>query len=185
MHGDYTLLMSLALDGEATPAEESRLQEHLRTCTACAAIWDRWQILDRRLATAPLVAPPADLVAKVMAQVDERELRRRRARWFGSGLLVSWLGVILLGLAVTATLVILGTRYPQLVRTALAGAFEVIDGIGWLLIGLTTCASNLGAPAIAASVGLLATLTCILGMLWLWIMGHNRTRAAGPFSAAN
>lgn len=183
MHADYTLLMSLVLDGEATHAEEGRMREHLRACGACAGTWARWQAMDRRLAAAPFVAPSVDLVDRVMAQVEARELRRRRVRWMGSGLLVGWLGVALVGLAVIAALIILGTRHPNEARSVFSAALQLFNGASWLLIGLVTFVGRLGAPAVAAGAGLLATLTCVLGMLWLWVIGRSHTWRAQPIPA--
>jgi anti-sigma factor RsiW len=173
MHAEYTLLMSLALDGEVSAAETHRLREHVRTCSDCAAIWERWQAMDRRLTAAPLVAPPVDLVDKVAARLEARELRRRRARWIGSGLMASWLAVVLLGLAAIAVLVIWGTRHPAEASTVLVGSLRLVDGVSWLLISLAAHIGNLGAPTVAAGVGLMAILTCVLGMLWLWVMGRS------------
>ncbi len=174
MHAEYTLLMSLTLDGETTAAESHRLQEHLRACGGCAALWERWQAMDRRLAAAPLVTPPADLVDKVAARLEAHELRRRRARWLGSGLLASWLAVVLFGLAAVAILTIWGTRHPAEARMALVGTLRLVDGVSWLLIGLVTRVGELGAPTVAAGFGMVATLTCALGMLWLWVMGRSQ-----------
>jgi predicted anti-sigma-YlaC factor YlaD len=174
MHAEYTLLMSVALDGQATDAETHRLREHLRSCADCAALWERWQVMDRRLAAAPLVAPPEDLVDKVAARLEAHELRRRRARWLGSGLLASWLAVLLFGLAAAATLTIWGARHPAEVRMALVEMLRLVDGVSWLLIGLVTRVGRLGAPTVAAGFGMVATLTCALGMLWLWVMGRSQ-----------
>ena len=52
-----------------------------------------------------------------------------------------------------------------------SGALQFVNSVSWLLIGLVTFLRGLGAPAIAAGVGVWATLTCMLGMAWLWVMG--------------
>lgn len=174
MHDEYTLLMSLALDEEATAAETHRLREHLRACGECAALWERWQALDRRLSVAPLAAPPAHLAAKVAARLEAHELRRRQAWRFGSGLLASWLTVVALGVAAVALLVIWGTHYPAAARAALAGPLRLVEGISWLVVSLLVWVGRLGAPTVAAGFGIVATLTCALGMLWLWVMGRSQ-----------
>lgn len=173
MHAEYTLMMSLTLDGEVTAAETHRLREHLRMCDECAAIWERWQAMHRRFVAAPSVAPPADLVEKVAARLEAHELRRRRVRWISSGLLVSWLAVVLLGLMALAVLAIWVTRYPGDARTALVGVLRLVDAASWVLVSVATQVGNLGVPAVAAGFGLVALLTCALGMLWLWVMGRS------------
>ncbi len=69
-------LMSLKVD--ATPSagsgqglaeiDEWRLRRHLDTCADCAEQWASLRLLVEELETAPVVAPPADFVARVMAR---------------------------------------------------------------------------------------------------------------------
>ena len=81
MHEDMTLLMSLTLDGEATPAEEARLQAHLAMCPTCAATWEDWRAADRLFAKAPIVAPSPDLLAGLAVRLEMVDARRQRTRW--------------------------------------------------------------------------------------------------------
>lgn len=182
MHADYTLLMSLALDDEATAAETHRLQEHLRGCGECAALWERWQALDHRFSVAPAAAPPADLAVRVAARLEAHELRRRDMHRFGSGLLAGWLAVVVLGVVAGALLTIWGAHHPAEARLALAGSLKLVEGASWLVFSLLVWAGRLGAPTVAAGFGIVATLTCALGMLWLWVVGHSQNwlRQAAP-----
>ena len=86
MHSDYTMLMSVALDDEATPDELQRLREHVRTCAACAGIWERWQVVDRRFDAAPLMTPAPNFADTVMARIEARSLQRRQTRRYATGL---------------------------------------------------------------------------------------------------
>ena len=86
MHSDYTMLMSVALDDEATPDELQRLREHVRTCAACAGIWERWQVVDRRFDAAPLMTPAPNFADAVMARIEARSLQRRQTRRYATGL---------------------------------------------------------------------------------------------------
>jgi anti-sigma factor RsiW len=184
MHNDYTLLMSMMLDGEATAAEESAVREHLRMCGSCAAIWERWQAVDRRLAAAPLLAPAADLTDRVMARVQAQELRRRRLRWLGSGLFGMWLTISLVGLLTIGGLTYWSIQHPHAVSQAFFAVLQVVDGLSWIALDLWRFLSRLGAPTLAAGVGLLALLTCAFAMLWLWVMGRGRSALSYPMSAA-
>jgi len=183
MHADYTMLMSVVLDGEATPDEMQRLREHLRACAACAGVWERWQAVDRRLDAAPLVSPALTFTENVMARIEAQSLKRRRARWLGSGLFMTWLAGSLLGLAVIGALVYWGSQYPGQASGAFFAALKGVDSATWILLGLLRFMGGVGAPALAAGVGLLATLTCLLGMLWLWVVGHGHTLTTEPVSA--
>lgn len=170
MHTKFTQLMSLVLDKEASPDEAHCLQEHLRDCPACAQVWVRWQTLDRRLSAAPQVAPAVSLVSLVSARLAERELRRRRTWWVGSGLLLTWLlvfVVVLAGVVLASNWV---TGRPQLVADLLSGLANFFSGAIWLL---RAAARFLGAPRLAAGAGLFTMLTCGLAVMWLWLMERS------------
>jgi hypothetical protein len=61
VHERFTSLMSLDLDGVATPAEQMELARHLNEGLACALIWEQWKAIDRLLSKMPCVAPKRDL----------------------------------------------------------------------------------------------------------------------------
>ena len=177
MHSDYTLLMSAALDDETTPDEMQRLREHLRTCVGCAGIWERWQAVDRRLDAAPQVAPASDFTAAVMARVEAQALKQKRTRRLGSGLIVTLLLASLLGLAAFGGLLYWGAQNPNQISGVF---FAIMKGAGmgvWILLGMLRFLGGIGAPTLAAGIGLLATATCLFSMLWLWVIGrgHNLT----------
>jgi predicted anti-sigma-YlaC factor YlaD len=70
MHHNYTMLMSRALDREASPDEEHLLSEHLEACPDCAAIWKQWQSLHKVLLAAPMLTPPQSCADAVLARLD-------------------------------------------------------------------------------------------------------------------
>src|SRR5512139_136178 len=94
-HTDFTMLMSLVLDDEATAAEAARLREHLAGCDMCARTWQRWQELDRRFTLAPVQPAPIDFAASVAARLDERMTEQVRRRWLMAGLALSWIVAML------------------------------------------------------------------------------------------
>lgn len=173
MHTEYTFLMSLALDGEASVTEMAQLHGHLRNCATCADIWARWQAVDRRLAAASPALPTVDLAAQVTARVEAYELRRRRSRWLGSGFLLSWIGVVLGCAAIIAVGIGWAQTHPDLPAAVFSALKQLIGVVGWFLGGLEAFARSLGAPTLALGFGLLASVTCLLGMAWLWLMGRS------------
>ena len=182
MHADYSLLMSVALDDEATPDELLRLREHMRVCSACADVWERWQAVDRRLDAAPFVTPALTFTANVMARI-EAQSRKRRARWLGSGLFAAWLVGSLLGLAVIGALVYWGSQNPGQVSEVFFAALKGVGSATWILLAFLRLMGGVGAPTLAAGVGLLATLTCLLGMLWLQVVSRDHAPIAETVSA--
>lgn len=184
MHQEYTMLMSLVLDGEATSAEMRRLQEHLRSCADCAATYGRWQALHGRLAAAPSVEPPSSLAIGVMARIEEGELARRRARWVGSGLCVGWAGVATVGLLLAGGLVLWGAAHPQDVGAIASWFSQLLSGLSWLVRGVSAIVEGVGLPAVAAGVGMLACLTCALAVLWLRLVARDGAATSAALTIA-
>ncbi len=173
MHDDYTLLMSLVLDREAMPVDVQRLEAHLRICRSCSETWQQWQILDHRLAASPMEAPPIGLAERVVARLDHVELRRRRTRWLGRGLLAGLFGLV--G-AVGLWGGLAFTWFHASTGMLAEWVFVVSQWINALLLlgrGAWVAVSSLGAPTLAGAVGLLACATCVLGVVWLWLVPRH------------
>lgn len=180
MHTEFTRLMSLALDNEASQTDLRRLHAHLETCPVCATTWAQWRVVDGRLAAAPLVVPAKSLAPLVSQRLAERALRRRRTRWVGAGLLLVWLSVFALVFVAISVLVGWVMGHPQQVAELLALVAGFLSGGVWLLRVLAGFIEQLGAPRLAAVTGLIATLTCGLGVIWLWVMGHRHSLTRVP-----
>jgi anti-sigma factor RsiW len=170
MHAQYTLLMSLALDDQATAAQKADLQRHLTACSSCAAVWARWRALDLRLAAAPRVAPPPNFVAEVAARLEKRRLRQRRWRWIGSGVLMAWVGIAgALGLCV-AGLLVWGLMHPLEGSLLAAWGARLLSSLAQLLGVVQGCLSLLGGPVLGLGAGFYVILTTGLAALWLWLV---------------
>ena len=168
MHERYTSLMSLHLDGVATPQEQVALARHLDACPACSAMWEQWQAIDRLMSTSPGVAPSRDLAAGLPQKLHQYELNRPGLCWLTLGLLVVWM----LGLAGSCLAIVCllwwGWRHPLEVATVLASGAQILSGASWLLGALETVIAGMGGLVLA---GLLAI--CVIGagglvVLWIW-----------------
>lgn len=171
-HAEYTLLMSLTLDGEACEDEEARLREHLRGCDECRQTWQRWRELDRRLTAAPVVAVPVDFSALVLARLDSRVAQERRRRWMIAGLALASVGAIVVALL---SLAVFNGWHLELApdQGPLAAAWAGLSSTaGWALREMTGFLIGVGAPTLAAATGALLCLTCALAMMWLWIVAR-------------
>ncbi len=166
-HDEYLTLMSLALDDEIAPAELGRLHAHLRVCPACAQAWEAWSVLDRRLAAAPVIVPPSDLTAKVMARVRRAALAKQHKGWLGWG---AWAGAI----SLVTGLIFWGAAALLWFGGQLAAVGDVLLGwlvALWLLVrGLAAALASIGAPTLAGLMAVLSCVTCLLGFLWLWLL---------------
>jgi anti-sigma factor RsiW len=171
-HAEYTMLMSLALDGEACEDEELRLREHLRGCEECRATWQRWRELDRRLAYAPVMPAPVDFSALVLGQLDTRVAQERRRRWMIAALALA--SVAAAAIAVLALLIFNGWHAqlaPEQGPLAAAWAGLASTG-GWALRSSSQFFAEVGAPTIAAAAGAVLCLTLALTMMWLWVVAR-------------
>ena len=174
MHVEYTRLMSLALDKEATPAQATDLRRHLATCPECSALWQQWQVIDARLARAPMLAAPAGFAAGVQARLTAAAQRRRQSYWLGSGLLIAW-GVVLAALlAVAGMTVWWGMHHPLEVSVILSSAAILLSNLSRLLRTMETAVGVINGAAFVVGGGLLVSLTGALALLWVWVMSNTR-----------
>ena len=184
MHAEYTMLMSVALDDEATPTEQQRLRDHLRSCAACAGVWERWQAVDRRLEAAPLMIPSPRFADTLMARIEAQALEPQRSRRLNTRFVVVLLAAgLVLALALTGLLFYWGAQNPAQVSNVFFAALRGVGTTTWIFLGFLRLMGGVGAPTLAAGVGLLATLTCLLSMLWLWVVGRGHTPMADSVAA--
>ena len=79
---DVQVELQAYVDGELSPERAALLRRHLAICDSCRAELARMQVVVTALETWPLVAEPAQLTARVMAQVRPRPaLPTFRLRW--------------------------------------------------------------------------------------------------------
>ncbi len=184
-HTDFTMLMSLVLDDEATEAEARSLREHLANCDGCARTWQRWQELDRRLAIAQMMPVPVDFSVAIAARLDQRIEEHRRRRWFMFGLAISSLvavffAVLAFGLANGWPMQLLPTSGP------VSAGWEGVLIIGsWLFRALAGFVERMGTPTVAAGAGALICVTCGLATVWLWMVARLSPAGDGQFLSAD
>lgn len=169
---DYTILMSLVLDGEATADENAQLRAHVRSCAACAATWQRWQALDRRFALAPAVVAPQDFAVRLAASLERRQAEIAERRLLRSAVF------LMVAVMIAATGIIYAILQGwHVALIAGDGPVMALWTSAWSAAGsLWRAASDLvaavGAPTLAAAVGGLLTLTGLLALAWYWIVAR-------------
>jgi anti-sigma factor RsiW len=172
MHSDYTLLMSLVLDEEATPDEEARLRQHLPSCEECARTWQQWQVLEARLGTAPAVMAPHTLLEGVMTRLEQRREQRRRQELIASGLLLVWGGMITGLWLVTGILMWWGGTHPAEAGHVLSSGARALGSLMLLLSGVKVSLAACGGISLALGVVFLLGLAQASSMLWVWMMAR-------------
>lgn len=182
MHDRVTILMSLVLDGVATPAEKLRLDEHLATCPSCAAIWKQWQSVDELLSTAPEKVPSHNLTEEILAQLGERRRQSQFLQWLPLGLLV--LCVLWVGFSLLAVVLFVWwpLRHPVDVGVMLSLGAQLLSGVSWFLRGIQMLMSGLSTIGTVGTV--IAWMSCLttggaLVALWLWLTQRSSSWARG------
>jgi len=174
--------MSLVLDGEASSEEVERLQSHVRSCRSCAATWQRWQELDRRFTLAPAVVPPHDFAAQMAASLDRRQAEIAEQRLLRSAVILTLAVVIV---ATAAIYAILQGWHVALISgdgPVAALLLSAWSAAGSLWRAAADVVMAVGAPTFAAALGGLLTLTCLLAMVWYWVVARYAPAAFGEVS---
>lgn len=177
MHREYTQLMSLVLDGAASPEEAGRLREHLVSCPSCTETWERWRAVDWQLSAAPMMPVPRDLVRKVTARLEERRRRTAPVGWIGSGVLLAW-GLAICTLWLLAAAVIWwAVRDPLQASQLLTSGAERLSEMSLFLRGIQTLLRRPDLPGAAVTVGMgfyfsLCAGLAILGA-WFFTVGRR------------
>jgi predicted anti-sigma-YlaC factor YlaD len=175
VHERFTSLMSLVLDGAATPIERQELDEHLDVCSICAATWHQWQAVDRILSTVATVAPSHSLAGAVLQNLPARELNQSTSGWLTLGLLTACVLCLTTSCLATATLLWWAWQHPLAVAMMLSAGAQILSWASWILEELETVISS--ARGYGLSV-LLADLMLCHGLILLGVWARSRTRSA-------
>lgn len=63
--------MQRCLDMDLTDAENAAMQEHMKTCTSCAEMFERLNHLSRELVNLPKITPPYSIVDSILPRLEE------------------------------------------------------------------------------------------------------------------
>jgi len=163
---DALRYLQVRLDGRLGTAEGVTLAAHLEECAGCRAEAAGFEGLSVLWRQREMVTPPADLAARVMAQLPERAPARRPsflapvlAASGGLLLLLAWFfgelalpatslleGLLNTGTALLGDPLALWSGAPELSATGLAMTFEVLVAAGLGLV-LLAAAGLLAFPA--------------------------------------
>jgi anti-sigma factor RsiW len=175
MHDEFTSLMSLVLDREATPGQAAVLHRHVSDCAECAATWQEWQAMDVRLAAAPVVLPPASLMVGVAARLAERNAQRQRRHRLASGLLLAWGGTLGALWLVTLIVAAWGYSHPLEAGLLLSSGAQVVTSLTGLLSGVQSFLHSLGEPVLALLSACFVSLIAGLVLMWVWVIFRSDT----------
>lgn len=119
-HGEYLMLISLALDGMLDSEEKEQLDGHLEQCSGCRAQWLLWQAIDDRLRAAPAPVPAPGFSRSVAQRLAQRE----RLRNLRIGVMLTVFTLLVWSLGLVGVCILTGTLvYTNLDRLAETGLF--------------------------------------------------------------
>ena len=146
----YRELISALLDGELEASEQAALEQHLRSCADCAAVYQGFMALSGALAD-DLAEPPESLRANVMAELRREQIYRanRRSRPLRGMLATAACVALLLGAALFSGVLNRGTAVDgDQGGLKLAGAsFPVSRGTSYAAEEAGESAAAKAAPA--------------------------------------
>ena len=183
---DAHALLRQYVDGSLEPAQVEFLDSHLTQCNSCRARLARLRTVEQALESWPLVLEPADLTARVMAQVKSHPRTPPfHLRW--TDLVLSMAGAGLMagtGLAITALW--LWRLRPSIdVSYSLQQAIDVIHlqmlPLEMLQLELSLAVQSLAGNPFLLWTPVLASLVAILAVVPLmWRRVPRRPRPARP-----
>jgi anti-sigma factor RsiW len=181
-HRDTTVMMSLALDGMLSPAEQTVLEEHLESCPSCRAMWTRWQSVEALLSTQPMVAPAVDFSDRVLAKLDQQVAKKSRVRRIAllGGSLSIW-GILVAALGIAAALWFLSD--PALLARWAHSATRVVSTCALLYKGL-----RLGLSGVMGTDALSSVVSCasvVMGLAVLAALLVQQARKQGAIASAS
>lgn len=185
MQEEFTLLMSLQLDGLLDSNEQQQFDSYLEHYPFFARQWQEWQRLHQRMIATPHVEPPPDFVERVGLCLLQGE--RRRRLW--QGILFGGLVVLLWG-GLAATLVGLGAFLLFSSGSRLSDLIYLLAYLSstvghWFTMLWDSLGAIVASPQ--AVVMLLLYITVATVLLSLWVRFLRRTTAspsADPVAAS-
>jgi hypothetical protein len=176
LQDEFTLLMSLHLDGLLDEAEISQFEAYMQRYPRLARQWREWQHLHERLVAEPHVLPPVDFVSKVEQSLVQQG--RRRQLWQGMALgiliLVLWGGLFATVAGLGALMLVNDGGWLNDMIHQLAFLSSTLGY--WLRTGRTLISTLVDLPQAFLICSLYITVAVIL--LSLWIRFLRRTTAS-------
>jgi anti-sigma factor RsiW len=123
-HDEIRDLLALAVARALDPDEEERVERHLRSCAACAAELDDWQLLAGGLRRLPTPQPSPAVVERARARAEIRFVEEAEHRSHRTVLIF----LTLFAWAIT----LMGWPVVQLLTGGLLGWFSPRFSQGWL-----------------------------------------------------
>jgi len=163
VHGEYLMLVSLALDGMLNAGEQRQLESHLQHCNGCREQWQLWQLLDQKLRAEPV----PQLAPGFSQRVVDGLTRQERLRNVQVGIFLTVLTVFAWALALAGAGVLAAALvYTNLESFAAAGhflaeAWAVSGVVSHSLWGVATELTSAPTALGVASVYLVITVVAL------------------------
>jgi anti-sigma factor RsiW len=98
--------------GDLAPQRLREMQEHIRTCEACAELDEQFRQTWDALSCHPTLEPSADFMLRLRSRIQAEEARESKARHFGSLLKWRWAALAVCALAAAVLLTRPGLFHP-------------------------------------------------------------------------
>ncbi len=178
----FSLLMSMDLDGLLDAADKSNMLQHLASCPSCQAEWLAMQRVSALLESADLTGPPLGFAVRVERRLEEKARKRQRAL---RGLAVVTGSLSLAGTTVAATtalvfalLIWLWPGSQNVLQPGGSPLSQLASSIGLLGKGMTLFLKDVfltfGIPLLL----LAGTGLAVVSAVWAWLFSRRSGRRA-------
>jgi predicted anti-sigma-YlaC factor YlaD len=172
--GRITALMSLALDGMLDSGDRRKMEEHMKSCSACRAEWQAMTQVADLFESSPAVGPPLGFAVRVERRLEKKSKQKKRA--FGG--VAALTGSLSMAAATVAAILVIVLGFAAwrwfdsspTVQQGTQTVTQLASGVGLVGKGASLFLGDLlvryGAPLV---LGLGVGLTVLLA-IWAWLL---------------
>lgn len=168
----FSLLMSLALDGMLSAGEQRNLHQHLAGCPVCRAEWEAMQQASLLFAQSDMVGPPLGFAVRVERRLERQSQKQKRT--FG-GLAVLTSSLSLAGITVAAVLLIAlaALAWSSLGPQGTSAVSQVASSVGLMGKGATLFLTELLLRYVTPLLAVAGIGLVVLIGIWAWLFAHR------------
>jgi anti-sigma factor RsiW len=172
-HGEqFSLLMSLALDGMLSVGEKRQLHGHLSRCAFCRAEWEAMQQAALLFDQSDMVGPPLGFAVRVERQLERRSQKQKRA-FGGFAVLTSSLSLAGITVAVVLLIALAVLAWNSLGPQGANAVTQVASGVGLMGKGATLFLKELLLRYVTPLLALVGIGLVVLIGIWTWLFVHR------------
>ncbi|MGD8465592.1 MAG: zf-HC2 domain-containing protein [Anaerolineae bacterium] len=172
----FSLLMSLALDGMLAADEQRQLHQHLAGCAVCRAEWEAMQQASLLFDQPDMIGPPLGFAVRVERRLERQSQKQKRA-FGGLAVLTSSLSLAGITVAVVLLVALAVLAWSSLGPEGASAVSQVASGVGLMGKGATLFLKELVARYVIPLLAVVGIGLVVLIGIWAWLFVHRPGRS--------